>query len=299
MSVGQSDILEQYSAALFARNGRIRVWSLVVTIFGDAIEPRGGVFRLGALQLITNRIGIEGNALRTAMSRLASDGWLERQRIGRASYYSLSEMAAQENAKASELIYDLSPHKHDGQWSFVLSTKKDGYTTDDRLELHELGYAFYGRKLAVTPEIEGKKSLVSSMNDTCIFDAHTTQQNATQEMLSNLEFHLDCSSQYDDFVSAAESLYTNLEKQPNVSSLDALALRSLLIHSWRRIVLKDVYWPASARPKSWPGHKARKLVSQIYKLLLPQSERWLDKTDSIPAGQLPEPSTNLSDRLSG
>ncbi|MCP4183007.1 MAG: hypothetical protein GY761_06780 [Hyphomicrobiales bacterium] len=48
----------------------------MVTIFGDAIVPRGDVMRPGALQQITDHIGISNNALRTAMSRLASDGWL-------------------------------------------------------------------------------------------------------------------------------------------------------------------------------------------------------------------------------
>lgn len=297
MSEFQSDILDQYVTDLSARYGRIRVWSLVVTIFGDAIAPRGGEFRLGALQLITKRIGIESNALRTAMSRLASDGWLERNRVGRASYYSQSKMAERENSNATKLIYDLSPPNCSDHWSFILSTKKDGYSPEDRQTLHECGFAFYGRKLAVTPSVRPEVSIPKCINEISVFSAQSIDQSTIQKMISNLEFVVDCSPQYDDFVSSASILHENLDSQSAIDPLDAIALRSLLIHSWRRIVLRDVYWPGKARSENWPGHKARILVAKLYRKLLPQSEYWLDTIESIPVGKLPAPSEELSRRL--
>ncbi|MET0169130.1 MAG: phenylacetic acid degradation protein, partial [Aliihoeflea sp.] len=60
------------------QRGRLRVGSLVVTMFGDAIAPRGGRVALGVLQDLMGRLRVEPGALRTAMSRLASDGWVIR-----------------------------------------------------------------------------------------------------------------------------------------------------------------------------------------------------------------------------
>ena len=64
-----------------------RTWSIVITIYGDAIVPRGGAVWLGTLEAILAAMEIGGGVVRTAMSRLAADGWLERRlpaALGRA-----------------------------------------------------------------------------------------------------------------------------------------------------------------------------------------------------------------------
>ena len=55
----------------FHSNNKIRVWSLVITIFGDCINPRGGKIAMAELQSLICLFNIEPGALRTAMSRLA------------------------------------------------------------------------------------------------------------------------------------------------------------------------------------------------------------------------------------
>lgn len=91
-------------AALHAER-RLRVWSLVVTVFGDAAAPRGGRMPAAALTAITGRLGVGAGAARTALSRLVADGTLTREREGRASFHRLSPAAAAEVAAASRLIY--------------------------------------------------------------------------------------------------------------------------------------------------------------------------------------------------
>ena len=53
-----------------------RTGSIVITVFGDAIVPRGGSVWLGTLLEFFKTLDIDGNVVRTAMSRLAADGWL-------------------------------------------------------------------------------------------------------------------------------------------------------------------------------------------------------------------------------
>ena len=50
----------------------------------------------------------------------------------------------------------------------------------------------------------------------------------------------------------------------------------LLVHEYRRIVLRDPILPAEILPTSWPGTAARQLCADIYTRVLPASERWLD-----------------------
>ncbi len=93
----------------FHAEGRPRVWSLVITIFGDAVQHRGGRISGVRLQTLLERIGIESGAMRTALSRLAHDGWITRERQGRNSCYQLSPKGIAEFAPATQRIYG-APH---------------------------------------------------------------------------------------------------------------------------------------------------------------------------------------------
>ncbi len=293
-----SSLLEKYIHAQSQSFGRIRVWSLVVTIFGDAIAPRGKVLRLGALQQITGAIGIESNALRTAMSRLASDGWLERERIGRASYYKPSAMASAENEKAARIIYNLNPPDWDGNWIFALSVRSEGFNNCERKQMHEAGFGFQGRKLAMHPSVADDKKQHVDLETVMIFTAENNNKNKQDFVLENMEFQVDCAPQFEAFIDAASCLLEDVNTVKSLDGRSAMALRSLLVHNWRRIVLKDVNWPRKVRPSVWPGHRALKIMRKIYHQLLPASEEWLDKLDASPDGSLPDPKNDLRLRFS-
>ena len=51
-----------------------RTGSIIITVFGDAIVPRGGAVWLGTLLAFFDSLDIESGVVRTAVSRLASNG---------------------------------------------------------------------------------------------------------------------------------------------------------------------------------------------------------------------------------
>src|SRR5687767_8359362 len=55
----------------------IRAGSLIVTIFGDAVAPRGGELSLASLVEIMAAFRIGAGVVRTALSRLVAEGWFE------------------------------------------------------------------------------------------------------------------------------------------------------------------------------------------------------------------------------
>src|SRR5258705_6060728 len=83
-----------------------RTGSIVITVFGDAIVPRGGSVWLGTLLEFFNALDIDGGVVRTAMSRLASDGWLERNKVGRNSFYRLGPKGPETLENTTKHIYD-------------------------------------------------------------------------------------------------------------------------------------------------------------------------------------------------
>ena len=54
-----------------------RTGSMIVTVYGDAILPRGGEAAMADLLVLMRRLGAAEGVVRTAVSRLARDGWLE------------------------------------------------------------------------------------------------------------------------------------------------------------------------------------------------------------------------------
>src|SRR3989442_4653430 len=66
-----------------------RTGSIVISVFGDAIVPRGGSVWLGTLLKFFETLDIDSSVVRTAMSRLTADGWFEREKVGRNSFYRL------------------------------------------------------------------------------------------------------------------------------------------------------------------------------------------------------------------
>src|SRR5437763_1061269 len=99
----------------FRASRPVRAWSLIVTLYGDAIVPRGGSLRLGSLTSIMALFGIDAGHVRTAMSRLVADGWLERERIGRNSHYRLSRREEASFAAATQRIYFGAERPFDGR----------------------------------------------------------------------------------------------------------------------------------------------------------------------------------------
>ncbi len=68
--------------------------------------------------------------------------------------------------------------------------------------------------------------------------------------------------------------------------LDALVLRLLLVHDWRRALLHTPVLPFALQPSGWPLAAVRRRVAELYLELLPASSRWLDgrgETLTLPA----------------
>src|SRR6201995_5634792 len=97
-----------------------RTGSIVVTVFGDAIMPRGGSVWLGTLLEFFKTLDIDGGVVRTAMSRLAADGWLERNKVGRNSFYRLAAKGRQTFDAATRHIYDPAPSDWTGRFELLL-----------------------------------------------------------------------------------------------------------------------------------------------------------------------------------
>src|SRR5271157_3344572 len=101
----------------FRRQRPVRAGSLIVTIFGDSIMPRGGAISLGSLIRLSALFGLQERLVRTATARLAHEGWVKARRVGKLSEYRLSEVGRERFAEATLRIYGEPDADWSGRWT--------------------------------------------------------------------------------------------------------------------------------------------------------------------------------------
>jgi phenylacetic acid degradation operon negative regulatory protein len=271
-----------------------RTGSIVITVFGDAIVPRGGAVWLGTLLEFFKGLDIDSGVVRTAMSRLAADGWLERSKVGRNSFYRLIKKGRQTFDVATTHIYDPPPSDWTGRFELLLiPASEDRDAAREALKNAGFGTPLPGVWVAPSgaPVPEEAASAIR---------LEVSAEDHSGRRLLSQSWPLDRTADaYIKFMKTFEPLRAWLERRAALSDADAFTARILLIHHYRRVVLRDPLLPTALLPADWPGRAARKLCGQIYRGLLPSSEQWLDRHASNENGPLPKAGAELARRFAG
>ncbi|MEL6342140.1 MAG: PaaX family transcriptional regulator C-terminal domain-containing protein [Myxococcota bacterium] len=249
----------------------LRVWSIVITVFGDAIAPRGGQVWLGDLIRLLERLAISPATLRTAISRLATDGWVERRRFGRRSFYGISTKQISVFQDAERRIYaSHAPEWPNQRW--FLSHPEDAEVAG---RLKTLGFGILPGGWMIRPETTFSRDAEAPLKRGLFFEgrARTPMDPSTVWPL------MDLAERYRGLLTS----FTPLKGAVGaMSPVNAMAARTLLIHDLRRVVLKDPCLPAALLPQDWPGDAMRTLAAELYRGLVPASEEWLGECQSEP-----------------
>jgi phenylacetic acid degradation operon negative regulatory protein len=271
-----------------------RTGSIIITVFGDAIVPRGGSVWLGTLLQFFKTLDLDGSVVRTAMSRLAADGWLEREKVGRNSFYRLAARGNRTFEAATRHIYDPPPSDWSGRFELLLIGKAgDRDASREALRNAGFGNPLPGVWLAPSgvPIPEEAASAIR---------LEVSAEDESGRRLLSESWPLDRTADaYLKFMKAFQPLRTWLGRRARLSELEAFTARILLIHHYRRVVLRDPLLPLALLPGNWPGNAARALCGEIYRALLPASEQWLDHHGLNAGGPLPPAAAELARRFRG
>jgi phenylacetic acid degradation operon negative regulatory protein len=234
--------------------GRLRVWSLIVTFLGDAIEPRGGRVQAARIGAILDRLGVGRAAQRTALSRLVADGWIDRDKDpedGRAAIYGFSRRGRAEVTPAARLVYAAPGRVTEGDWIATQSNGPRGIMIGPGVGLWPA--AFPPRECGVTlrGRIEQQSIDIAPTAPTTDQCAETVSIRDLAGLIRDMPFDQD--------------------------DLDAMAAQTVLVHRWRRYVLRHPEWPAALAPADWPGLSLRKTVADAYRATQPGASRWLSR----------------------
>jgi len=239
----------------------LRAAGFIVTLYGDVVVPRGGEVWIGTVIEACAAVGISETLVRTAVSRLVSAGQLEGWRRGRRSFYRLSDAAQAEFAEASRLIY--GPPEGGGapaRWRFV-HLPEDG--AEGRMtQLERAGYARLRPQLAV-----GVARGAAPRGLLC-FEAEASGALGLMAGFAAQAWDLEPhAAAYRAFLARFAAVEAGA-----LTGTEALAMRLLLVHAWRGVLLRDPRLPPEALPVDWPGHAARALFARLYTALSPAAD---------------------------
>ncbi len=291
----------------FKAQGRGQAGSVIVTVFGDGVLPRGGGIWLGSLIGLLAPLGLNERLVRTAVFRLAQDDWLEAVAQGRRADYRLTPAGRRRFMQAAQQIYAPEPPPWDQRWRLITVTGTLAAEPRERLRraLFWHGFGELGSDCFVHPSADLSE----------VFDSLAGQglgpvlpsllplvaanpglpDSGDDAGLVHRAWNLDgLDAAYQGFVQTYAPLRAQWEitRQAQAQSSHAVPdaataflVRSLLVHDYRRLLLRDPQLPGVLLPPQWAGHAARRLCRELYGLLLPASERHLDEHLRLADGQ--------------
>ena len=244
----RSDLASHPAFEPLLAEGQPRVWSLLVTMFGDLAQGDGEALTGPALSHMTDAMGIKSEAVRVALHRLRKDAWIASSKEGRTAIHQLTAFGRAESRRVSPLFYSQLSDFADA-WVLVILEDAKGLDRDAVNRAGLVGIApriFVARSDAAVP----KGALVTEGGD----------------VPGWLRAHIRCETLGAEFTTLTAKLTKinrHVDQTPDLDPTTTAALRSLLVHHWRRLVLRQPFLPPSLIGTDWPGHTCRNAVCDL------------------------------------
>lgn len=258
-----------------------RATGYLVTIYGDAVAPRGGTVSMRSLIALGRQAGLSETLVRTAVSRLVGAERLEGTRVGRVSHYRLTPGAEAEFAGADRLIY--APPPQPLGWLMAFGERD-----------LPAPWARIGGTVWAAPdraEVERPAGLVMSA-------APVSQGQGLREFGAAHWSLGEADAAYRAFAEAWSGVTEALAEAP-AEGQGALLLRLRLVHDYRQAALADPRLPEGALPEGWQGAAARRLFVSAYLALCPEADRCIGARLEDRHGLLPPETEATRARLGG
>ena len=292
----------------FQEQTPIRASSLIITLYGDAIEPHGGTVWLGSLINLLEPMGINERLIRTSIFRLTKEGWLTAEKVGRRSYYSLTGTGRRRFEKAFKRVYSANLPAWNGAWTLVLLSQLDaGKRKAVREELEWQGFGAMGVNLLGCPRTD-RADLSATLRELEVEDDCIVFETQVQEVLASKALRAqvreswnieELGRHYSEFIRLFRPLWQAMKDLDALSPQDCFLARTLLIHEYRRLLLRDPQLPDELLPGDWEGRAARQLCRNLYRLVQARAEKYLAGALETADGPLPDASEGFFRRFGG
>jgi phenylacetic acid degradation operon negative regulatory protein len=287
---------------------RPKAKSLLVTIYGDAIAHRGGNAWLGSVIALAADVGLAERAVRTSVLRLAQEGWLASQQIGRRSYYRLTDDGRRRFDAAHERLYRDDTRPWDRHWTMVGLGAVDAAQRESlRRDLSWLGFGSLSGDVMLHPDPDdgALRQLLAgaeAAGDALALRGAALPMVTPQTLRATARSCWDLDrlgADYTAFLDTFRPVWQALGRAGHLEPRSAFAVRTLLMHGYRRACLRDPFLPQELLPTDWPGGAARLLCRNLYRRVQAAGERHVETVLETAEGPAPQATARYYARFGG
>lgn len=240
--------------------------SLLLTVLGEFALPSGAPPWTSTLLHVLRGLDVAEKSTRQALTRLAADGWIAADRVGRRARWQLTQPARELLADGAARIYAFGQDSEpwDGRWLVLTVTVPETrrelrHQLRTRLTWAGFGSPAPGVWVSPHPAREGAaKQVVEQLGlDAAAFSFTGPYAGiGSPRTLVDQAWHLgDLAARYTDFVEE----FAGLRPAPGDPLLFA---QVRLVHEWRRFPMLDPELPAELLPPDWIGTRAASLFAE-------------------------------------
>jgi phenylacetic acid degradation operon negative regulatory protein len=250
--------------------------SALFDLYGDHLLSRGEQAPVAALVRLLAPAAISPPAVRTAVSRMTRQGWLAPVKLAGGPGYRLTPRAVQRLAEAADRIYRRNAPGWDGTWHVAVLDRIAERSRRARLKsaLGYLGYACLDGSTWISPHRSVELDQVIAAEQVRA-EQFSASYGGDPRGLAARAWDLDgLASAYRRWIpTVRQILLRAFDGQPDDV---VFAVRSELVHEWRKFLFVDPGLPGELLPPGWPGLEATELFHREADRLLPAARRFVD-----------------------
>ncbi|GAB3022396.1 PaaX family transcriptional regulator [Mycobacterium bourgelatii] len=259
MTVGEATI----DAASRWPDGGASAGSLLLTVLGEFVYPRGGPVWTAALVTGLAALGIEEKAARQAIARTAAKGLLESEKSGRRVSWHITRSGTRLLTEGTRRIYGFltDPSPWDGQW-LVLSVGVPETQRKLRQRLRTrltwLGMGSPSPGIWILPDVSKVGEVETIVDELGLGDkafawtGKLTTIGKAETLIGDAWSLTEVEGRYADFLATFGELRAT-------TPLKAFQAQVRLVHAWRQFPFLDPALPRELLDHDWPGPQAAAL----------------------------------------
>jgi phenylacetic acid degradation operon negative regulatory protein len=249
--------------------------SALFDVYGDHLRGRGSQALVAGLVRLLDPVGIQAPAVRTAISRMVAEGWLEPVQLPGGRGYRATDRTIRWLDDVAARVYRAADDPWDGHWHLVLVDAPGERPDRQRLraDLEFVGYAELTPHTWVSPYARAELDEVLSRAGATARRVRADRVEPSPIGAWDLP---GLAAAYDAFVAEADALLGGVDDAPAERADEAaFAARFRLVHEWRKFLFTDPGLPGELLPADWPGRAAAALFTREAGRLKPAAVRFV------------------------
>ncbi|MFF1765712.1 PaaX family transcriptional regulator C-terminal domain-containing protein [Streptomyces sp. NPDC058249] len=253
----------------------IRPSSLINTVYGAFVRRLGGWISIADLIVLMGDLGVDSQAVRSAISRLKKRGVLVPERRSGTGYRLSPGMHPVFDEGDRRIFESLAPAALEDGWVmavFSVPESERTYRYQLRTRLTWLGFGNMGPGIWLAPArlLEPARTMLERLELSDYVHLFTSQYAAFSDLRTTVSAWWDfpaIENQYAAFTDAYSPILRSMEEQKDIDAGEAFRHYVPMLTQWRRLPYLDPGLPAELLPDDWNAVAARRVFQHLHGVL--------------------------------